>query len=107
MYKMEAIRSYETSVLIRATRRRLPEDDNHHSHRRGNLRSYNLCMFTLLAMSLVVYILCCIGWRVVLCAIMFIAISARYLILYIFICVVASRKLISMFLLFSVISMKL
>jgi hypothetical protein len=29
--KMEAIRSSETSVLIRATRRHLPEDDNHHS----------------------------------------------------------------------------
>jgi hypothetical protein len=28
------------SVLIRATRRHLPEDDNHHSHRRGNLKSY-------------------------------------------------------------------
>jgi hypothetical protein len=38
--KMEAIRSSETSVLIRATRRHLPEDDNHHSHRRGNLKSY-------------------------------------------------------------------
>jgi hypothetical protein len=37
---MEAIRSSETSVLIRATRRHLPEDDNHHSHRRGNLKSY-------------------------------------------------------------------
>jgi hypothetical protein len=38
--KIEAIRSSETSVLIRATRRHLPEDDNHHSHRRGNLKSY-------------------------------------------------------------------
>jgi hypothetical protein len=38
---MEAIRSSETSVLIRATRCHLPEDDNHHSHRRGNLKSYN------------------------------------------------------------------
>jgi hypothetical protein len=28
---MEAIRSSEMSVLIRATRRHLPEDDNHHS----------------------------------------------------------------------------
>jgi hypothetical protein len=26
--------------LIRATRCHLPEDDNHHSHRRGNLNSY-------------------------------------------------------------------
>jgi hypothetical protein len=38
---MEAVRSSETSVLIRATRHHLPEDDNHHSHRRGNLKSYN------------------------------------------------------------------
>jgi hypothetical protein len=38
--RMEAIRSSETSVLIRATRCHLPEDDNHHSHRRGNLKSY-------------------------------------------------------------------
>jgi hypothetical protein len=28
--KMEAIRSSETSVLIRATQCHLPEDDNHH-----------------------------------------------------------------------------
>jgi hypothetical protein len=27
-------------ALIRATRRHLPEDYNHHSHRRGNLKSY-------------------------------------------------------------------
>jgi hypothetical protein len=30
----------ETSVLIRATRCHSPEDDNHHSHRRGNLKFY-------------------------------------------------------------------
>jgi hypothetical protein len=43
--KMEAIRSSETSVLIRATRRHLPEDyNNHHSHRRGNLKSYR-CVY--------------------------------------------------------------
>jgi hypothetical protein len=29
-------------VLIRATWRHLPEDDNHHSHRRGNLKSYKI-----------------------------------------------------------------
>jgi hypothetical protein len=40
--KMEAIRSSETSVLIRATRRHLPENANHHSHRRGNLKSYKI-----------------------------------------------------------------
>jgi hypothetical protein len=36
---MEAIRSSETSVLLRATRCHLPEDYNHHGHRRGNLKS--------------------------------------------------------------------
>jgi hypothetical protein len=30
--KMEAIRSSEKSVLIRATRRHLPEDDNHQTY---------------------------------------------------------------------------
>jgi hypothetical protein len=39
---MEAIRSSETSVLIRATRCHLPEDNNHHCHRRGNLKSYTM-----------------------------------------------------------------
>jgi hypothetical protein len=34
--KMEAIRSSETSVLIRATRRHLPEDDNHHNFSKSN-----------------------------------------------------------------------
>jgi hypothetical protein len=47
---MEAIRSSERSVLIRATRRHLPEDDNHHSHRRGNLKSYNSINVPLLAL---------------------------------------------------------
>jgi hypothetical protein len=35
-----AIRSSETSVLTRATRRQIPEDGNIRSHRRGNLKSY-------------------------------------------------------------------
>jgi hypothetical protein len=43
---MEAIRSSETSVLIRATRCHLPEDDNHHSHRRGNLKSYIITLWS-------------------------------------------------------------
>jgi hypothetical protein len=43
---MEAIRSSETSVLIRATRCHFPEDDNHHSHRRGNLKSYAIWVNT-------------------------------------------------------------
>jgi hypothetical protein len=37
---MEAGRSSETSVLIQATRRNVPEDTIIHSHRRENLISY-------------------------------------------------------------------
>jgi hypothetical protein len=37
---MEAPRSFETSVLTRATRRNIPEHGIIHSHRRENLKSY-------------------------------------------------------------------
>jgi hypothetical protein len=37
---MEAIRSSETSVLVKATQRNISEDDILHSHYRENLKSY-------------------------------------------------------------------
>jgi hypothetical protein len=44
---MEAISSFETSVHKRSTtRRHIPEDGILHSHRRENLKSYNVFLFT-------------------------------------------------------------
>jgi hypothetical protein len=40
----EAPDSSETSVLTRATRRNNPEDTILHSHRRENLKSYNMAL---------------------------------------------------------------
>jgi hypothetical protein len=38
---IEAMRSSETSILIRASRRNIPEDCIIRSHRHENLKSYN------------------------------------------------------------------
>jgi hypothetical protein len=38
----EALSSFETSVFTRAAWRNIPEDTIRHSHRRENLKSYNI-----------------------------------------------------------------
>jgi hypothetical protein len=42
IHMMEAIHSFEMSVLTRAARRHIPEDGILHSHRRGTHKSYKL-----------------------------------------------------------------
>jgi hypothetical protein len=49
---MEVLRSSETSVLTRATRRDIPEDAILHSHGRENLKSYTQNSFHVLIITL-------------------------------------------------------
>jgi hypothetical protein len=50
----EALRSSETSVLTRVTRRNIPEEPILHSHRRENLKSYTVDNFVSVLVSLLI-----------------------------------------------------
>jgi hypothetical protein len=54
---MEAVRSSETSVHTRTTRRHIPENGIFHSHRRENLKSYTVLIMFIFASSTVGYLM--------------------------------------------------
>jgi hypothetical protein len=51
----DVIRSSETSVHIRTTRRHIPEDVNIHNDRYDNLKAYNCVMYALQCRRYVIY----------------------------------------------------
>jgi hypothetical protein len=45
----EVLSSSETSVITSATLRNIPEDTNLHSHRRENLKSYTILLYSIIS----------------------------------------------------------